>query len=88
MKLENEALSESQRELAKIREECEQLRSTQNDLNVLRSDNKRHLERVSYLFPFSKVQPKLVFLDTSLREATTGLLSLRRVLLVLTFCIS
>ena len=46
LNLENEILSENQRELTKIRGECEQLQFMQNDLNVLRSDNKRYLEKV------------------------------------------
>ncbi|KAF8807520.1 hypothetical protein BYT27DRAFT_7189593 [Phlegmacium glaucopus] len=47
--LENEVLSANQRELTKMRKECEQLRSMQNDFNVLRSDNKRYLEKIRAL---------------------------------------
>jgi hypothetical protein len=44
--LENEALSANQREWTKIRKEVEELRSIRDDLDVLRADNKRYLERV------------------------------------------
>lgn len=49
LNLENEVLSANQSELAKMRKEYEQLRSMQNDLNVLRSENKRYLEKIRAL---------------------------------------
>lgn len=49
MNLENEALSANQREWTKIRKELEELRSIRDDLDVLRSENKRYLEKVSLL---------------------------------------
>lgn len=78
MTLENEILAANQRELTKIRTECEQLRSMQDDITALRSDNRRYLDQVFYfVFAFHpKVQPKLV-LDTNFGETTTGLLSLQ-----------
>jgi hypothetical protein len=85
---ENEVLLTSQRELTEIRKEVEQLRPMQSDLDILRSDNKRYLEKVFYfVFTFHlSIQP--LFLDTRSRESTTGLPLLRILLLVLTYHIS